>query len=270
MPYPRAHLAVLTVLGVTIFAFWPSYFTILGDAPLAFHVHGITASAWMLLVAFQSWSIHRGRRSLHRTTGLASLVIFPVFTASLVMIVNVSAAGYQAGSPYYQVAGPPIGFATLVPLLVYPVLFFYALRERRTVWLHAGWMLSTVFFLWEPAASRLLVRYVPALAIAGPEDFHKVAEAIAWGSAMAVPVAVYLYLRNREHGIPFLVVAASLALQVAGTVWLADTALWRGWFDAYGQLPPVLTVGAGLLLGVAAVWLGWRRPAERRPRAAPA
>ena len=270
MPYPRAHLAVLAVLGVTIVAFWPSYFSTLGDAPLAFHVHGITATAWMLLVAFQSWSIHGGRPSLHRTTGLASLVLFPAFTASLVMIVNVSAAGYQAGTPFYQVAGPPIGFATLVPLLATPVLFFYALRERRTVWLHAGWMLSTVFFLWEPAASRLLIGFVPSMAIAGPEDFHHVPEAIAWGSAMAVPVAVYLYLRDRERGLPFLVVAALLALQVAGTVGLADTELWRGWFDTYGQLPPVLTVGAGLLLGVAAAWLGWRRPAERRARAAPA
>jgi hypothetical protein len=92
MPYPHAHYLIALVFLATIVGFWPSYFSNLDDAPLAFHVHGITASAWVVLVAYQSWSIHSRHNTLHRKSGLASLVLLPLLTGSLVMIANVSAA----------------------------------------------------------------------------------------------------------------------------------------------------------------------------------
>jgi len=92
MPYPRAHYFIALVLLATIVGFWPSYFGNLGEAPLAFHVHGIVATAWVVLVASQSWLIHSGRNTLHRNFGMASLVLLPLLTGSLVMISNVSAA----------------------------------------------------------------------------------------------------------------------------------------------------------------------------------
>lgn len=260
MPYPRAHYYIALVFLVTIAGFWPSYFGKLGDAPLAFHVHGFTASAWIVLVALQSWSIHSRRITLHRKFGLASLILLPLMTGSLVMIANVSAAQYLEGGAYDQFAGPIFGYATAVPLVGYLVLFAQALRYRRRVQLHAGYMLATVFFLWEPAAARLLVRFVPQLDITGPENFHKAADAIALGIAMPLLLAIYLYLRDRKVGIPFLAVAVFLAAQVGGLYWVADTGVWRQLFGVYAELPATITVGSGVLLGALAAWYGWRRP----------
>jgi hypothetical protein len=77
-------------------------------------------------------------------------------------------------------------------------------------------MLGTVFFLWEPAAARLLIRFVPQMAISGPEDAHKVVDAIALGIVLPLLLATYLYLCNRKVGTPFLVVAALLTVQIGG------------------------------------------------------
>lgn len=266
MPYPRAHYYVALVFLVTIVAFWPSYFGVFGDSPLAFHVHGITASAWVVLVAFQSWSIHFRRNSLHRKSGLASLVILPLLTGSLVMIANVSAARYSEGGAYDNFVGPIFGYATAPALLAYLVLFAQALRHRRQVYLHAGYMLGTVFFLWEPAASRLLVGFVPQMAIGGPEDAHKAAHAIALGIVLPLLLAIYLYLRNRKLGMPFLVVGVLLAVQIAGIYWIADTEVWRQFFGWYAKLPATITVGSGVLLGVLAAWYGWRHPVQPNTR----
>lgn len=257
MPYPRAHYLVFSLFVVTIVSFWPSFFASFGDAPFAFHAHGITASAWILLVAFQSWSIHNRRRQLHRTAGLASLILFPLLTASLVMIGNVSAAGYREGGPFYLQLAPVFGYATMVALLAYLALFMLALRNRRQVHLHAGYMLATMLLLWEPAASRLLINFIPSMAVNGPGDFYKVADAIAVTIAMEMLLAVYLYVRNRQNGGPFLVVAVFLALQGAGIYLFADTETWLLLFDAYAQLPATVTVGAGFLLGTLAAWSGW-------------
>lgn len=92
MPYPKALYVIGLLAVVTLIGFWPRYFAANEDVPFAFHVHGLISSAWILLVAFQVWSIQRGYRSLHRQAGRLSFFLLPLFTASLVMIVNVSAA----------------------------------------------------------------------------------------------------------------------------------------------------------------------------------
>lgn len=70
MPYSKAHWFVLALLPVTLLAFWPSYFGILREAPLAHHLHGVTSTLWILLIAGQSVAIHSRRLPLHRTAGV--------------------------------------------------------------------------------------------------------------------------------------------------------------------------------------------------------
>lgn len=245
------------VLLVTVVAFWPSYFGQLSEAPVAFHVHGVAATLWIILAGFQSWTIHNGQRRRHRSIGLASLVLFPVLIASLVMIANVSAEAYAAGEAYRGQVGPVFVWATAAALVAYLWLFRQALRYRHRVHLHAGYMLATIFFLWEPAASRLLVGFFPPMAISGPEDFHKVLHAIALGSAMVVPVALWLYVRRDRGREPLLAAIFLLLLQIGGIYTVAGTDFWRAGVNAYAGLPESVTVGTGVLLGVVATWWGW-------------
>jgi len=263
MPYSKAHYFVALIFVATIIGFWPSYFGNLGSAPMAFHIHGIIAMAWVLLVIFQSWTIHSKRINIHRSSGLASLILLPLLTGSLVMIANVSAAGYVEGGPYYELLGPVFGYATLIPFIAYLVLFSQALRHRRKVYLHAGYMLGTAFFMWEPAAARILVGFIPPLEITGPADFHKAADAIALGIVPPLLLAIYLYLRDRKWGVPFLVTAVFLALQIAGVYLIAESDAWRKLFGWYATLPASITVGTGVALGAAATWYGWSKSYKR-------
>lgn len=145
MPYSKAHYVVALVLLATIIGFWPSYFGNLREAPLAFHFHGVIATAWIILLMLQAWSIHSGRVVFHRTLGRTSLILFPLLTGSLIMIANVSAAYYIAGGPYYGLVGPVFGYATIPPFIAYLLLYTQALRHRRQVHLHSGYMLGTAF-----------------------------------------------------------------------------------------------------------------------------
>ncbi|MGK7294264.1 MAG: hypothetical protein ACNS61_00375 [Candidatus Wenzhouxiangella sp. M2_3B_020] len=269
MPYPYTHHAAGFVLVAILIAFWPSYFGSIGEAPFAFHAHAVIATAWVLLVALQSWSIHHRRISLHRTCGRASLVLFPLLTATLVMIMDVSATVYAQGDAYYAVVGPVFGIATLVALIAYLVLIPFALRNRRNARLHGGFMVATLFLLWEPAASRLLVGFVEPFAIEGPADFGKIDDVIALGSAMVVPIGIWLYAKNREHGAPFLIGTVFLVAQIAAVYLVADTGIWRRAFASYADWTPVLSASAGLVIGAIAVWIGWRNPKARQVEAVP-
>jgi hypothetical protein len=269
MPYPYTHHAAVLVLAATVIAFWPSYFGSLADAPLAFHAHAIVATAWVLLVALQSWSIHHRRIGLHRVCGRTGLVLFPLLIATLVMIMDVSAAAFAAGGPYYAVAGPVFGAATCVALIAYLVLVTLAVRHRRDPRAHGGFMVATLFFLWEPAATRLLVGFVKPFAIGGPDDFGKIDDAIALGSAMVLPVGIYLSATVRTSRAPFVIGTAFLAAQIAAVYLLAGAEFFRRAFDAYAEWTPVISALAGLTLGAIAARIGWKYPSQRRTVGAP-
>ena len=84
MPYRFAHWLILMLIVLTVPAFWRSYLSDLSSSRIELHVHGVTASIWMALLAIQSWSIHNRHRRLHRTLGKASFVLFPFFLVGFV------------------------------------------------------------------------------------------------------------------------------------------------------------------------------------------
>ncbi len=270
MPYRHAHWWVAMVAVVTVAGFWDSYFMKFGEANAAFHAHAFSASAWIVLVGVQSWAIHHGHRTWHRTLGKCSLALFPLMIASFVGIINVSAAGFIAGDiPFYQRFGPVFGWAMMLALIAYIVVFTQALRHRRNVWWHAGFMLTTPFILWESPFSRVIERWVPGQRITGPENIDLIGHQIAFCMAMAVVFALYIGWRHGRRGWPFVVVAALITVQALGMYLIAPTGAWRAVFTVYAQVPPPVTVGIGLALGVIAGRYGWRFPASPTTRRSP-
>jgi hypothetical protein len=252
MPYRFAYMYVAVVLVVTIIGFWPSYFSIIDAVPFAFHAHAFTATSWVILAGLQSWSIHHQARDFHRKVGKLSFLLFPLLIASLVLIMNVSAARIlESDNPFWQQVAPVIGYVTLTAICAYLVLFTQALRYRRNVYIHAGYMLAALFMLWESNFGRVLMQLSPSM---------HVFDSIVYSDIMAAALAMFLYLRDRGRGYPFLVVAVFLVAQIAGIYLLAEAQWFRDVFKAYAQLPPEITVGTGFLLGLLAVWLGWTRP----------
>lgn len=269
MPYRHAHWYLLLLFPLTGLAFWPNYFGKLADSPYALHVHGVTASLWIVLLAFQSWSIHHRRNTLHRSGGLASLALFPLFIAGGLLVIQTMAVKFAAGGdPFYAIFGARLGAIDAVSSIAMPFLFYRALKERRKVHLHARYMLAPVLFLLPPILSRLMP-ILPPLAIAGPADFHRFGYGVHIADALAVALAAWLYWRAPKWGLPYLIVGLLIAAQSLLFETLGRSAAWEGPFEAIGSIPAALIATIGLATGAAAAWSGWaagRNPG--RPMAA--
>lgn len=177
------------------------------------------------------------------------------------MIINVSAEGYlDVDNFYYQQLGPSFAWGLGIAFFAYLWLFLQALRYRRNVHLHAAYMLSTIFLVWEAPVSRLILGFIPSMSVEGPGDFPNISYAIIIGIAMAIFFAIILYVLDTSRRKPFLVAAIFMAVQIAGFLFLAEPESRNSLFTAYAQLSPVLTVGTGFLLGLLAAWIGWRYP----------
>ncbi|RYY47057.1 MAG: hypothetical protein EOP59_01785, partial [Sphingomonadales bacterium] len=102
MPYRHAHWILLLLLAPAILmAFWRDYFGSLASATFAFHAHGLTATAWIVLVALQSWTAHSRRFQLHRTIGRAPLFLVPLFAAGGGLVLHSMSLKFTGGHPFY-------------------------------------------------------------------------------------------------------------------------------------------------------------------------
>lgn len=270
MPFRTAPYYVGFVLLVILAGFWASYFAPLGSPmPPAFHVHAVTAMTWLAFLIVQSVAIHRRMNALHRQIGLASFALFPLLIVGLTMIINLSARRYAGNeSPFIAFAGPSFAIGMAIAIAAYLVLFYQALRHRRNVKLHAGYMLATPLILFESPFSRVIDSYLPWLNVIGSEGMQGLFDTILVADGMATVFALVLYFRDRKHGAPWLVAAGFMMLQGV-VMWVTPgNAALGAVMRVYAAVPEPVTLAAAAALGAAACWLGWRAAPARPGRGA--
>ncbi|WP_295489889.1 hypothetical protein [Sphingorhabdus sp. EL138] len=260
MPYKYGHYYVVFVLAVILAGFWKSYFSIAGAVPFAFHAHAFSATIWLLLLILQSASIHGRHNAFHKLAGLASLGLFPLLIAGFVMIINVTAAGYAAQeSPFVMLLGPSFGIGMFIAIAAYLTLFYQALRHRRNIRLHAGYMLATPLILFESPFSRLMEQAFPWMNFIGSEGPMAVIDVISISNGLAILFAMTLYFMDRKHGAPWLVASAFMAAQTIMMWFAPSTPLLHTLFQFYAMLSPEITVLTGMLAAVLVGYFGWLR-----------
>lgn len=272
MPYRNAWICCLAIIAMTVLAFWPGYFSRLGTAKIAWHVHAITATAWLLLLAAQSWSIDRGHRARHRSLGLAIFMLVPLFLVGAAGVEHSMAIATASGQdPFYNLWGSPLGIYDLIGSVAFLLVAVMALRERRNVARHAAWLLATPLLLIGPALGRVYNAHLPGLIINGPQDFPLFRWSVHLGGLTAIMIALWLWSRHRRHGQPWLVVAAVILLQSLLFETIGFTRIWNAAYIAFGDISaPVHAIGAGIIAATA-LWWGWRAtPARAASHAASA
>lgn len=258
MPFRNAWRYVLALLALTFIAFWPSYLSDLPAAKMAHHFHAASAVLWTFLAIVQSWTIHHDRIALHRKTGLAIFLLFPLFLVAGMWVIHVEAATLAAGlnDPENKVIAQ-FGFFDPLANIGFALLFWGGLKYRHKVHLHARYMLATLLFVVAPIGFRLLGNYVPGLSSETPETAYRFSYAMAGGNAVAIAIPLYLYSRAPKYGRPFLLAAGIIAAQ---EITFETLGRLDGWAPMFGRvsevnLPFLLLLTAIASLGIA--WHGW-------------
>jgi hypothetical protein len=216
------------------------------------------------LLLFQDWAIRNRRRHLHKIGGTLSLFLFPFLIVGFVMIINISAAGFAANdNQTARFLGPSFGLSMVFAILAYATVYFQALRHRRNVVLHAGYMLTTPLILFESPFSRIILSYLPFLVFTNSDFPQRILDAVVISMALSIAFALWMYLRNRRAAVPFLVAAGFMIVQ-AVSMYVGTNIEWvRQGFEAYARIPEALTITVGFVLGAAVSWFGWRSVGSR-------
>lgn len=259
MPFPRAHWYLIAFLIVTVAAFWPNYFGILSKAPAGHHMHGITATAWMILLIWQSWAIHNNRRNQHRLTGKASFLIMPLFLAAGLWVTQMTIIKEGMFKEMFGLRLSPGDWgAVFYVALVYAL----ALRHRHDVQRHARYMLVTVVPLIGPSLVRVFTGYVPGFTIRAPEDLRHFGEAldIVFGASIVLMSCWLLW--DKKHQRPVRPAALGIGYLVFTLIafhWFGKSGAYHTVAYSISALPTAVLLLAGIALGIVAGWWGWTR-----------
>ncbi len=266
MPYRQAHWFVLAIFPLAALAFWPGYLAQFSTSPIQMHLHGVTATLWLALLAGQSWTIHHGDRNRHRLLGWASLALFPLFLAGGAGIFLGMARHYdEASSPFYTLYAPRLAWIDVVSVLAFAAFYHEGLRLRRHTQLHARYLLATALFLLPPILGRL-APLLPPLAIEGPQDFWKLGIAFQLGNGVSVAIALALAATSGRHARPFLLAAGAVLLAALLFQFAGSMAWWLQLLTRLASVPPTALSLVAAVAGAGIAFSGWTtgEPRERR------
>lgn len=254
MPYRHAHWYILALFPLIGLAFWPSYWSVFRSASWGFHIHGMTAFAWLVLLTWQSWSIQHGRRTSHRSSGRLSLLLFPLFLAGGAGLFFGMAQKMVEESEFHVLYGAQLAWFDFAGVGMLAYFYHQALRHRRRVNIHSAYMLATVIALLPPILGRLAG--IP-LGVRGPGTFELLYPGFPISGVLAAAIALLVARGRGADGRPWIEAAIISVAGVVAFVTIGETQAWRDIFAWLGTLPTAPFIAAAAAAGVLIAWSGW-------------
>ena len=257
MPFRHAHWWILATFPLAALAFWPQYLSAFSTSPWSYHFHGLTASAWLVLLIIQSWSIQRGQRAFQRTNGLVNFALFPlVMAGGATIFVGMAERYVEAASPFYQLYPPNLAWLDFVSIVGLAWFYYQALVHRRFVGKHSSYLLATVMFLLPPILGRLApIPFGMHPGVPGFWEWLRVGFHV--GNIATALIAFVIGSRSGRNGKPFflagaMVLASSVLFEMPG-----GTAAWRSVYPSFAAIPAAALAAVAALAGAVVGWAGW-------------
>ena len=220
---------VLTLLG------FRSYWTGFSEAPLRWHLHGISATAWYIVLIVQPWLYHHRSIKIHRKVGMIGIILAGFVAASALGVLRGNLTQPEQ-SPLFEVR---YSLTLLDFMFVSGFLFsvLAAILNSKNTASHARWMISTVFWVLSPATTRL--SFLPLGMIYQPKEFSDFPftwpEVLGWNQlliALAIGFLILLDFRKDKKIYASYVLAAFGQLFSLWVVFALKDAEWlKSLFD---------------------------------------
>jgi uncharacterized membrane protein len=224
----NAALYFILLAALAVPAFWPSYISREAKVDnVRVHLHGLVMASWCALLIAQALLIRTGRREIHRALGRTSYVLAPMIVVSTLSLAHLRVRAAGADLPqdllYFL-------YVQLNLLAIFAVAYVQGIRHRREPLVHAGYMICTALTLVDPILARLLYHHAQINPPLMQLITYALIDAILvwlvfWGRRQPRPVTLFA---------PMLMVFVVLQLP---TFFIAQTATWRAFAQAFGALP---------------------------------
>ncbi|MGE0439527.1 MAG: hypothetical protein AB7L66_03080 [Gemmatimonadales bacterium] len=224
----RIAVFVATLIPFTILAFWPRYFSRLGEVDGYTHLHASLGGTWLLLLLTQALLMHRGRLAAHRLLGRASYLLGPAFAVSGVLLAHHRFSRMSAEA--YAVEGRFLYLPLMVSAL-FAAAFALGVRWRASRAVHARFMVATAVVLVDPVFGRIMGFYLPPM----PDVWY---QAITFSTTAAILLGLARSVSGGgEAGRAFRTFAVGATVVLALFFAVPRTGAWLAFGEWFRRLP---------------------------------
>jgi hypothetical protein len=226
-------------LALTVWAFWPTYFSRLFEQPTVLHhAHGIVLALWLVMLVVQAQLIRTQRRSWHRQLGKLSYLLAPAVVIVTTAFVH---QRFAAARGLTELPAPALHSLALMllSLVAFAVFYGLAIAKRRDSQVHARWMVCTVFPMFTPVTDRLIAVNLPSMMGVLPRiEGNPVLPVVGFAAADLLLLALswWDWRANRRLDV-FPVALGVLLVYHVGTLTLHRVPLWNAFCVWFVGLP---------------------------------
>tara|TARA_R110002072_G_scaffold140812_1_gene285432 strand:- start:123032 stop:123742 length:711 start_codon:yes stop_codon:yes gene_type:complete len=233
--FPKLHLWLILPFVITLIGFQGYWFSF-KNAPLHWHLHGLSATFWYVCLIIQPWIYHNRPIQIHRKVGMLSLLIAGFLIASALNMILISLPNMSEFSPLYPVRYS-LAFVDLISISGFTLSIALAIVYARNTQVHARWMISTVFWVLAPGTVRF--SFIPLDAIFQPKKFSDFpfewTDVFIWNEILIIMIILFLMIRDyiKDHKIyfPYVLILIANVLFIPIITGLKDAAWLRSFFD---------------------------------------
>jgi len=151
------------ILTVTFLAFWPSFFSAIVRVDASIIVHGISATAWMLLTVVQAWVIKARLRKIHHSLGYGSLALAIILVLSGLQMLRQMVLREGTAAIGIPMLGMKFFYIDITGLALFSLFLGLAIRaaRNRDIGLHLRLMACTAIIPLEAALERVFLYATP-------------------------------------------------------------------------------------------------------------
>lgn len=221
--YRNLHLWFLIPFAIGILGFMRTYWFQFAEVPWRQHVHGLSATLWMLALVLQPFLITRLKAQAHRVYGMIALFLAGgvVFSALAAIPHNLLAVDRPDSYRY------GLSLIDLILLAGFSAAVIMAVVQAKSMHDHARWIISTVFWAILPGLSRIVGFFL----VVGLNMPFSLPQGLAVTGIVSCLVLFYLMYRDRRAH-PAYVAAIFGSLSFLLSEQFAAMQWWRDLADA--------------------------------------
>lgn len=223
--FPNAHLWLILPLLIAFTGFYFSYWSKFTEVPFHQHLHGLTATAWYILLIVQPLLYQKVKMKSHRIFGVIGVFLAGgvVFSAMQIIPNNLTLDTISENLRYSFV------FADFVFVFGFSYSVIMAIINKGDTDLHARYLFSTVFWVMLPALSRLI--YFPLLISYGyptPISFQHCIYIAGVLILLTLCVLIFLdYKKEKKFYRPYILVTVTSAIVLLLWNYFGQAEWWR-------------------------------------------
>ena len=227
--YPGIYLTGILLFALSIIAFWPVYFSKLGQVRFTLHLHSILAILWILLLITQSWLAKNLAFSRHKLVGKLTYIVAPLFILFSFILFH---DFMNSDTTFSKQLGPRITFYDMSGMLYFTAAYILAVTVyKKKMQIHARLMISTIILMMFPVVSRVFLFYADFGM--GPVQILELTIYIV--DALVLLLIIMDWRKGKIYPVFPILFAVSI-FQHFGFVYSDNWVAWRNFLDWFSSL----------------------------------